>query len=176
MKAIIPEEIRTCSQEIITIVETCLKNLDTPKVRDLKRNMSDWAFTQEFKKIILTLPRQTGQTSAALYLLARYPQSVLLTTTGMERARLIDEYRRKYELRPKTCGQTEESSNFSIQKRILTPQMCEDWVKQWGHSAKGAQRKLDLFILDGYSRFDYLQIEGAIAVVNSYVKLFVGLG
>jgi len=70
-----------CTDSIVAIVEAALHNLETEHVKNVERNMSPDQFFEEFRHVRIKLPRRMGHSTAAIKLLLRHNNSLMVTPT-----------------------------------------------------------------------------------------------
>jgi len=68
-----------CTDSIVAIVEAALHNLETEHVKNVERNMSPDQFFEEFRHVRIKLPRRMGHSTAAIKLLLRNHDSLMVT-------------------------------------------------------------------------------------------------
>lgn len=159
-------------QHILDLVQFAYDNLDDPRVRDWKQNMSPWAFRQEFGLVKIKMPRQAGHTAAAVTLLGRYPGSLLFVPRGDDRQRIIREYRhyfideeilyRRDDHKQMMAGRSSNLEDF-----IFVPR-DDDKLKRL------RPNKPPLIIIDRADTFDFLQKEGIMSIFEN-ARLIVEL-
>jgi len=68
--------IKRNSELIVQLAEQALENLSTPQLKHERKHMDDHGFRKEFGTVKISLPRQSGHTTAALQLLNDHPTSL----------------------------------------------------------------------------------------------------
>jgi len=66
------------TENIVNIVKIALENLESETIKDIEPGLDKNYFFEEFRKLIIQLPRRSGNTTAAIKLVNLYPNSVIL--------------------------------------------------------------------------------------------------
>lgn len=159
------------AEYIVGMVESSLVNLENPNVIQHEKNMPPGRFFDEFQRLSFKTQRQVGKSAAAIQLLTKHHNSLIITARSTMRAELLHRIDRN------TTG-TYERHGYADKIKVFSPNLLEFF--KWKMVNSRRPQPYDVIIADQpnlFSTHDTFRVMDEYTyfikeMANLYVELY----